>query len=1394
MTGNIFEFQSCRGAIRLTTLLLFFLIQVGVFVTGDSVALAAYYVDFSLGNDANPGTEGAPWKTLAKVNGSAVGAGDTVLLKRGQSWSEYIYPKSGTSGNSTVYSAYGTGDKPVIRGVIANNKSFVAISNMYLSNSSYYQPLSISNNSSHITIENCDVIGGATNNSGSAVFISESAYITIRKSTISHNNLNSYADALQIRGRTNGCLIEENTIGTATHYAVSMSASTDINRDWVGQNNIIRNNFVNNTEGAQVEVMSDSKHNLFDGNVISGGKSTARCSYLPRSFKLVTEGNIVRRNIIKDNLETTGSGISSEVYTYQTYPPNIAFNNRVYNNVITNITHFPLVLATNGNTGTSVYGNYYKNNVIYGNHDAYDVLVQNHTWIHDNYFQNNSIYHDGATNVIFNGSQGETSVEKVQGADPGHWFGNIDKDPLLDENLYPQILSPVIDSAAPLTHITSEEGSGISFTVADAGYFCDGWGATSGDTIQVGEAITTITAIDYAANTITVSAPIAWIQGMGVSLPYSGAALDIGAKEKQQNYTIISTAGAGGSISPAGTSTLNYGASLTYTISADTGYLIADVVVDGTSAGRVSSYTFSNITASHSISASFAATTRTIIATSGAGGSITPSGTSTLDYGASLTYTISPDSGYQIADVTADGTSVGAVSSYTFDNVTASHTISATFVADTHTITATTGTGGSIAPAGTSRVDYGASLTYTITPDSGYQISDVTVDGTPVGAVSSYTFSNVTGNHTISASFATDIRTITATAGTGGSIAPPGISTVSYGDSLTYTITPNSGYQITDVKVNDTSVGAVSSYTFSNVTANHTISATFTVTTCTISASAGTGGSIAPAGTSTVDYGGSLTYTITANSGYLVADVTVDGASVGAVSRYIFSNVTTNHTISATFTVTTHTITATAGAGGSIAPAGTSTVDYGENLTYTITANSGYQVADVTVDGTSVGTVPSYTFNNVTAGHTISATFAAVTHAITATAGAGGSIAPSGTSTVSDGGSLSYTITANSGYQISDVTVDGTPVGAVSSYTFNNVTANHTISATFAITTCSITATAGAGGSIAPAGTSTVNYGEGLTYTITANTGYVIAGVTVDGTSVGAVSSYTFGNVTVNHTISATFTMTTRTITATAGAGGSIAPAGTSTVSYGESLTCTISANTGYVIADVTVDGASVGALSSYTFSNVTANHTISATFTVTTRTIFASAGTGGSIAPAGTSTVNYGASLTYTITANSGYVIADVTVDGASVGAVLSYTFSNVIANHTISATFAIATVADLAIVKTSDQTVYATFSIITYNVTVTNNGPAAAGSVVVTDNLPAHASYQSNTGSCMLSSKKLTCNLGTVGAGQSRTFQITESTQGWHGTITNVTTVTSSTTDNNLSNNSSTSVVTVR
>ena len=156
-----------------------------------------------------------------------------------------------------------------------------------------------------------------------------------------------------------------------------------------------------------------------------------------------------------------------------------------------------------------------------------------------------------------------------------------------------------------------------------------------------------------------------------------------------------------------------------------------------------------------------------------------------------------------------------------------------------YSITASAGANGSITPSGSVYVVPGTNQLFTISPATGYHVADVLVDGSSVGAVTSYTFPSVSSNHTISATFAINTYTLSASAGANGTISPSGSQTVNYGSSRTYTITPATGYHIADVLVDNVSVGPVGTYTFSSVSANHTIAATFAINTYTLNASAG---------------------------------------------------------------------------------------------------------------------------------------------------------------------------------------------------------------------------------------------------------------------------------------------------------------------------------------------------------------------------------------------------------------------------------------------------------------------------------------------------------------------------------------------------------------------------
>jgi hypothetical protein len=132
-------------------------------------------------------------------------------------------------------------------------------------------------------------------------------------------------------------------------------------------------------------------------------------------------------------------------------------------------------------------------------------------------------------------------------------------------------------------------------------------------------------------------------------------------------------------------------------------------------------------------------------------------------------------------------------------------------------------------------------------------------------------------------------------------------------------------------------------------------------------------------------------------------------------------------------------------------------VNVNGSQTFNVTASSGYEVETVLADGVPVTlSEGQYTFGNVTENHTLSAAFSeipAVTYDITVDAGANGVITPAGIAgivKVNEGGAQTFDIIPDVDYHIATLTIDGVGVAPVSSYTFENVTANHTIAATFA--------------------------------------------------------------------------------------------------------------------------------------------------------------------------------------------------------------------------------------------------------------------------------------------------------------------------------------------------------
>lgn len=187
--------------------------------------------------------------------------------------------------------------------------------------------------------------------------------------------------------------------------------------------------------------------------------------------------------------------------------------------------------------------------------------------------------------------------------------------------------------------------------------------------------------------------------------------------------------------------------------------------------------------------------------------------------------------------ITADNTGLD-VGTYTYtleatatDFVPATLEITLNVIPTQYTIT-TEITNGTINPAGPFTVDAGSDQSFTITPDDGYRIESVLVNGLNITTQvvdGVFELTDIQEDKNIVVNLVT-VPTYTIEAsvdGVGGTIDPSGTITVNEGDDQTFTITPDAGFLIAGVEVNGLPQGPISEYTFTNITSDHTIVARF---------------------------------------------------------------------------------------------------------------------------------------------------------------------------------------------------------------------------------------------------------------------------------------------------------------------------------------------------------------------------------------------------------------------------------------------------------------------------------------------------------------------------------------------------------------------------------------
>lgn len=515
--------------------------------------LVGYFIDGSTGDDSNAGTEASPWKTIGKANATLV-PGNTVYI-RGGTYSERINPVNNGSANGRItYKAY-PGETVTINywstGLAQANlesKSYITIDGIKFVNAGWMwinTQYGVAN-----WLLNCEF---NTANNFHGIRLWDSSYCIVRGCTFrsgpgvigtTEDPYGTPADHFTMY-RANYTLIENNQFYDATHYNAAASGNSTGTR---GIHNVFRNNYCENRWHAALGLTTYAQYNLIEGNIFAFtgedcldnpdlGESCVSGSRFDRatagaSLQLLgASHNIVRRNICyHGGIINVAASYNSTTLVKQP----CEYNKLVHNTIYKSQKGFYYV-------GSSKHGPWknlvFKNNVIAEAIDRifymnpYDRNDSVNTW------RNNHFHNPGKT-AFYKGTSAGDTLSAIIGAWPGEFSGNQSGDPKFTNkdtfNFTPAADSPLRNSGDWLTTITSPTGSGTSFTVADPGYFMDGWGIIEGDLIQLQGYATPvrITSVNYSTKVITVNQSVSWTQGLGVAYQYNESAPDIGAIER----------------------------------------------------------------------------------------------------------------------------------------------------------------------------------------------------------------------------------------------------------------------------------------------------------------------------------------------------------------------------------------------------------------------------------------------------------------------------------------------------------------------------------------------------------------------------------------------------------------------------------------------------------------------------------------------------------------------------------------------------------------------------------------------------------------------------------------------------------------------------------------------
>lgn len=444
----------------------------------------------------------------------------------------------------------------------------------------------------------------------------------------------------------------------------------------------------------------------------------------------------------------------------------------------------------------------------------------------------------------------------------------------------------------------------------------------------------------------------------------------------------------------------------------------------------------------------------------------------------------------------------------------------------TFTITAN-GTHVTVTPNGAVTVTEGATQPFTVTAEANYTLLTTITGDCPAGAWSggTYTTGAITADCSIGFSAAVTAYTVTPS-GTNVTIAPSGLQTIEANKKASFTVTANEGHTLLDEVAGTCPAGTWEGnvYTTGAITEACSVKFAATINTFSVKAS-GDHVSIAPSGVQTVEFGSTLSFTLTYDPGY---DLTLLGGTcpTGSLNGHVYTTGPIKADCTVEF-VPKHLsyIVTSLGPNLTIDPADTQFVLYGDPLALKVTPATGYSVSPTVSGSCPQGSWQDDTYTTGAIIEDCSVEFAATLNSYTVTvSGPTVTVDPSGDLTVQHGDMPSWTVAPDASHKL-PITVGGTcPAGTWNGdvYTAGAITGPCTVEFdappldTYSVTPYGPKVTTD------PSTSTYVLGGSSLSFTVQAESGYTRLD-TVGGTCpAGAWSgdTYTTGPITADCTVS----------------------------------------------------------------------------------------------------------------------------------------------------------------------------------------------------------------------------------------------------------------------------------